>query len=68
MGQNCCAGSRTFVHEDIYDEFIAKAVELAAKRKVGNPYSPETLQGALVGFDFSTRRIVSIVFLKCYAK
>lgn len=25
MGQCCTAGSRTFVHEDIYDEFVKKA-------------------------------------------
>jgi aldehyde dehydrogenase (NAD+) len=24
-GQNCCAGSRTFVHEKIYDEYVEKA-------------------------------------------
>jgi len=24
MGQCCTAGSRTFVHEDIYDEFVKK--------------------------------------------
>lgn len=23
-GQNCCAGSRTYVHEDIYEEFVKK--------------------------------------------
>jgi len=44
-GQNCCAGSRTFVHEDIYDKFVEKAVEIAVKRKVGDPWSSETEQG-----------------------
>lgn len=24
MGQCCTAGSRTYVHEDIYDEFVKK--------------------------------------------
>ena len=33
-GQNCCAGSRTFVHEKIYDQFVNKATQLAAARKV----------------------------------
>ena len=28
MGQCCTAGSRTFVHEDIYDEFVKKACPL----------------------------------------
>lgn len=44
-GQNCCAGSRTFVHEDIYDAFVEKAVEIALKRKVGDPWDNETQQG-----------------------
>ena len=44
-GQNCCAGSRTFVHENIYDKFVAKAVEIALKRKVGDPWDKTTEQG-----------------------
>ena len=47
-GQNCCAGSRTFVHEDIYDEFVTKAAAMAAKRVVGDPFKIETQQGPLV--------------------
>ena len=44
-GQNCCAGSRTFVHEDIYDEFVKKAGEAARKRTVGDPWKEESQQG-----------------------
>lgn len=44
-GQNCCAGSRTFVHEDIYDEFVRKAGEKARQRTVGSPWSPASVQG-----------------------
>jgi len=44
-GQNCCAGSRTFVHEDIYDEFVSKATEQALQRTVGDPYESSTMQG-----------------------
>lgn len=44
-GQNCCAGSRTFVHADIYDTFVKKAAEKAKQRKVGDPFSSETAQG-----------------------
>ncbi|KAL5005163.1 hypothetical protein ScPMuIL_018619 [Solemya velum] len=38
MGQCCVAGSRTFVQEDIYDEFVKKSIERAQKRTVGDPY------------------------------
>ncbi|KAL5273682.1 hypothetical protein ACFFRR_000439 [Megaselia abdita] len=44
-GQSCCAGSRTYVHEKIYDQFVAKAAAKAKARKVGCPFAAETLQG-----------------------
>ncbi|KFM66788.1 Aldehyde dehydrogenase, mitochondrial, partial [Stegodyphus mimosarum] len=45
QGQVCCAGSRIFVEETIYNEFIEKSVEMAKKRIVGNPFDPQTQQG-----------------------
>ena len=51
MGQCCCAGSRTFVHEKIYDEFVQKATEMAARRKVGNPFDDGVDQGPQVCFS-----------------
>lgn len=50
MGQNCCAGSRTFVQEGIYDEFVKKAAVLASQKKVGNPFDSNTQVGPLVSF------------------
>ena len=44
-GQCCCASSRIFVQEGIYDKFVARSVELAKKRKVGDPLDPTTEQG-----------------------
>lgn len=38
-GQCCIAASRTFVQEDIYDEFVKRATERALKFKVGDPFS-----------------------------
>ncbi|KAK4423819.1 Aldehyde dehydrogenase family 2 member B7, mitochondrial [Sesamum alatum] len=45
QGQCCCAGSRTFVHEKVYDEFVAKAKERAMKRNVGDPFKTGMEQG-----------------------
>ena len=47
-GQCCTAGSRTFVHESIYDEFVKKAVDAAKKRVVGDPFKSGTQQGPQV--------------------
>lgn len=47
-GQNCCAGSRTFVHEKIYDEFVKKASVKAKQKKVGDPFDSNTEQGPQV--------------------
>ena len=41
-------GSRTFVHEDIYDDFVKKATAMAAARKVGNPFDEGVEQGPQV--------------------
>ncbi|XP_046393523.1 aldehyde dehydrogenase, mitochondrial-like isoform X2 [Ischnura elegans] len=44
-GQNCCAGSRTFVQEGIYDRFVKKAKDMAMARRVGDPFEEGTTQG-----------------------
>ena len=48
QGECCNAGSRVFVEEKCYDEFVAKSVEKARQRTVGNPFDPTTKQGAQV--------------------
>uniref|UniRef100_A0A671XIP1 Aldehyde dehydrogenase 2 family member, tandem duplicate 1 n=1 Tax=Sparus aurata TaxID=8175 RepID=A0A671XIP1_SPAAU len=48
QGQCCCAGSRTFVQADIYDEFVERSVERAKRRVVGNPFDLKTEQGPQV--------------------
>ncbi|XP_056169636.1 benzaldehyde dehydrogenase, mitochondrial-like isoform X2 [Syzygium oleosum] len=45
QGQCCVAGSRTFVHESVYDEFVEKAKARAMKRVVGDPFKPGVEQG-----------------------
>ena len=48
MGECCCAGSRTFVQEGIYDEFVKKSVARAKARVVGDPYDPKCESGPQV--------------------
>ncbi len=47
-GQCCCAGSRVFVEEKIYDKFVEKSSVRARKRTVGDPFDPQTDQGPQV--------------------
>ena len=53
MGQCCVAGSRTFVQEDIYDEFVKRSIERAKKRVVGDPLQMATDSGPQVGSSVS---------------
>jgi len=48
QGQVCCAGSRVFVQEGIYDKFVEKSVEMAKERIVGDPFDPKHAQGPQV--------------------
>jgi acyl-CoA reductase-like NAD-dependent aldehyde dehydrogenase len=48
QGQVCCAGSRAFVHEDIYDQYIAEAAKAFENVKVGFPWEKDTQMGSQV--------------------
>lgn len=48
QGQVCCAGSRVFVHEDIYDKFVEDAVKAFNNIKVGLPWEEDTQMGAQI--------------------
>ncbi|KAH0648200.1 hypothetical protein KY285_033448 [Solanum tuberosum] len=51
QGQCCCAGSRTYVHESIYDEFVEKAKARALKRTVGDPFESGNEQGPQISSE-----------------
>lgn len=48
QGQVCCAGSRAFVHEDIYDSFLEAATKAFSKVKVGLPWEKDTQMGSII--------------------
>ena len=62
QGQVCCAGSRVFVQEGIYDKFVEAAVKAFNSVNVGAPLDPNTQMGAQVD-QGQLRKIMSYVNL-----
>lgn len=60
MGQCCCAGSRTFVEDKIYDEFVERSAERAKKRTIGNPFDLTVEQGPQVDKQQLTKILTMI--------
>ena len=52
-GQCCCGIERIYVHESLYDDFVAKAVEIVKGYKLGNPLDPETTLGPMANVRFA---------------
>lgn len=48
QGQSCCASSRIFVHENVHEKFLEKLKAIADSKVVGDPFSEETTNGALI--------------------
>ncbi|ADU51885.1 Aldehyde Dehydrogenase [Thermaerobacter marianensis DSM 12885] len=48
QGEFCLAGSRLLVQRAIYDTFLERFVEAAARLRPGDPMDPETTLGALI--------------------
>jgi (Z)-2-((N-methylformamido)methylene)-5-hydroxybutyrolactone dehydrogenase len=46
-GQSCVAGSRAFLHKDIYDQVMERLVDRVSKIKIGDPFQAETEMGPL---------------------
>ncbi len=60
QGQVCCAGSRVFVHEDIYDKFLEDAVKAFNNVKVGVSWDPQTQMGSQIN-ERQLEKILSYV-------
>lgn len=48
QGQVCCAGSRIFVQDTLYDKFVPALVKAFNKVKVGLPWNENTQMGAQI--------------------
>ena len=49
-GQSCIAGSRLYIQNSIYEDFLEKIVNRANKIKLGPPMEPDTQMGPLSSF------------------
>ena len=52
-GQCCCGIERIYVHESLYEEFVAKAVAIVQGYKLGNPLDSETTLGPMAHVRFA---------------
>ncbi|CUH53181.1 aldehyde dehydrogenase family protein [Shimia marina] len=52
-GQCCCGIERIYVHESLYDAFVAKAVEVVKGYKLGNPMEEATTIGPMANVRFA---------------
>lgn len=60
QGQVCCAGSRVFVQESIYDKFVEEAIKRFNLVKVGDPLDPDTQMGSQIN-EGQLKKILSYV-------
>jgi acyl-CoA reductase-like NAD-dependent aldehyde dehydrogenase len=47
-GQSCCGIKRIYVHDRLYDEFLAGVIDLTHRYRLGNPLDPQTTLGPVV--------------------
>lgn len=48
QSQSCTAGSRLFLHADIFDSFLGRLAEKTSKLKIGDPLDESTDMGAII--------------------
>lgn len=52
-GQCCCGIERIYVHESLYDDFVAGAVDLTSRYVLGNPFDEATTLGPMAAARFA---------------
>lgn len=67
-GQACNAGSRTYVHSSIYDQFVEEAAKRAKNIKLGHSLTEGTEQGPLVSKEQMNKVLGYIDYGKKNAK
>ena len=59
-GQICMAGSRTFVQEGIYDQFVEASIAAAKAKKLGDPFEEGVENGPQIS-EKQTQKIMSYI-------
>src|SRR5579859_3886664 len=54
-GQNCCAGSRTIVHQAVFEQVLDRMAAQAATRRLGDQFLDETEQGPQIDREHVAR-------------
>lgn len=52
-GQCCCGIERIYVVDELFDDFVAKAVDIVKSYRLGNPLDPETTLGPMAHVRFA---------------
>ncbi len=60
QSQSCTAGSRLFLHTDIFDEFLAKLATKVEALKIGDPLDESTEMGAIIN-EKQFKRVCSYI-------
>lgn len=59
-GQGCALPTRTYVHDDVYDEFVDRVVTIVGDLVVGDPLDPATIVGPVVS-GAALERILGVI-------
>ena len=67
-GQSCCGIGRIYVHDAIYERFVAAFVDLTSQYRLGNPLESETTLGPVVrtqAADSIRRSVAEAIYSGC---
>ncbi|MCB0386502.1 MAG: aldehyde dehydrogenase family protein, partial [Bdellovibrionales bacterium] len=64
QGEICLCGSRIFVHQDIYDQFLEGFIEQTEKLVVGDPSDAKTFMGPLVSKEHYDNVLLALEKMK----
>jgi len=59
-GQGCVLPTRAYVHDSIFDDFVAKVAKFAAAFPIGDPLDPATLVGPVIT-EAAAQRIMGVI-------